>query len=54
MATDLASLVDLKNVDYRLTGELNRFDADANGRVVLEVQWGATNLDLDEVVQYKD
>ncbi len=40
----------LQHIDYRLTGELNRFDADANGRVVLEVQWGVTDRDLDEVL----
>lgn len=27
-------------VNYRMVGELSRFDADSSGRVVLEVQWG--------------
>lgn len=28
------------NTDYRLTGRFDRFAADQDGRVVLEVQWG--------------
>ena len=27
-------------VDYRLLGEVTRFDADQSGRVVLDIQWG--------------
>ncbi len=27
-------------VDYRLLGEVTRFDADRSGRVVLDIQWG--------------
>ena len=29
-------------VDYRLLGEVTRFDADRSGRVVLDIQWGIT------------
>jgi uncharacterized lipoprotein YmbA len=28
------------NIDYRLVGRFARFDADQDGKVVLEVQWG--------------
>jgi uncharacterized lipoprotein YmbA len=28
------------DIDYRLVGRFGRFDADQNGKVVLEVQWG--------------
>jgi len=30
-------------VDYRLLGEVTRFDADRSGRVVLDIQWGITD-----------
>ena len=32
-------------VDYRLVGDVNRFDADRSGRVVLEVQWAVADMD---------
>ncbi len=31
-------------VDYRLLGDVARFDADRNGRVILTVQWGVVEL----------
>lgn len=31
-------------VDYRLLGEVARFDADSGGRVILEVQWGVMDV----------
>ena len=32
-------------VDYRLLGEVIRFDADHSGRVVLEIQWAVSDVD---------
>jgi uncharacterized lipoprotein YmbA len=32
-------------VKYRLVGDINRFDADHLGRIVLEVQWGVADAD---------
>ncbi len=32
-------------VRYRLVGDINRFDADSSGRIVLEVQWGVADAD---------
>ena len=32
-------------VRYRLVGDINRFDADNLGRIVLEVQWGVADAD---------
>lgn len=32
-------------VRYRLVGDINRFDADHLGRIVLEVQWGVADAD---------
>ncbi|TNF87012.1 MAG: hypothetical protein EP300_11865 [Gammaproteobacteria bacterium] len=29
-----------EQVKYRMVGDINRFDADYRGRIVLEVQWG--------------
>lgn len=29
----------MADVDYRITGQINRFDADANGDVILDVLW---------------
>jgi uncharacterized lipoprotein YmbA len=37
-------------VKYRLVGDINRFEADQKGRIVLEVQWGIVNIDGDVVV----
>ncbi len=37
-------------VDYRLLGEVTRFDADRSGRVVLEIQWGVVEIASDERV----
>jgi len=34
-------------IDYRLLGEISRFDSDRSGRVVLEVQWGIVATDSD-------
>ena len=28
------------NVDYRLFGRIDRFDADSNGNAILDIQWG--------------
>jgi len=35
-------------VDYRLLGDVIRFDADRSGRVVLETQWGITVVNSGE------
>ena len=35
-------------VDYRLMGEVIRFEGDASGRVVLETQWGIVATDSDK------
>jgi len=35
-------------VDYRLLGDVIRFDTDRSGRVVLETQWGITAVDSGE------
>ena len=32
-------------VKYRLVGDINRFEADHQGRIVLEVQWGIADTD---------
>jgi uncharacterized lipoprotein YmbA len=37
-------------VNYRLIGNINRFDADDSGQVVLEVQWGIADVDGGVVV----
>ena len=37
-------------VDYRLVGDVNRFDAESTGQVVLEVQWGVAEVDGRVVV----
>ena len=37
-------------VDYRLLGDVIRFDADRSGRVVLETQWSITAVDSGEAV----
>ncbi len=31
-------------VDYRLLGEVTRFDADRSGRVVLDIQWAISDI----------
>ena len=38
------------DVDYRLLGVVSRFDPDLTGRVVLEVQWGVTDVDTNSTV----
>ena len=38
------------HVDYRLMGEVGRFDADRSGRVVLEVQWYIAEVDSEIAV----
>lgn len=40
-------------VDYRLVGDVNRFDADSTGLVVLEVQWGVSNVSGEPVVSVR-
>ena len=37
-------------VDYRLLGDVVRFDADSGGRVILETQWGVAAVDSGEIV----
>ncbi|GJL73803.1 MAG: hypothetical protein NMNS01_30020 [Nitrosomonas sp.] len=37
-------------VNYRLLGDVVRFDADRSGRVVLETQWGITETDSGKAV----
>jgi len=37
-------------VDYRLLGDVIRFDADRSGRVVLDVQWGVTEVASGDLV----
>jgi hypothetical protein len=37
-------------VDYRLLGDVTRFDTDSDGLVVLEVQWGSTSVESGEVL----
>ena len=37
-------------VDYRLIGDINRFEADSTGNIVLEVQWGIADVDGGVVV----
>jgi uncharacterized lipoprotein YmbA len=32
-------------VTYRLVGDINRFEADHQGRIVLEIQWGVADAD---------
>lgn len=39
--------------DYRVIGRINRFDADSNGRVVLQIHWTVLNKDTDIVVRPK-
>ncbi len=34
-----------EQVKYRLVGDINRFEADFRGRIVLEVQWGVADAD---------
>lgn len=37
-------------VKYRLVGDINRFDADHRGRIVLEIQWGVADANGKIVV----
>lgn len=46
------SLIRVK-VDYRLVGELSRFDADRTGRVVLDVQWGVEEVSVGPAILAK-
>lgn len=41
----------LLEVDYRLVGRIDRFDADESGLVVLSVQWGAGDLKGNMIVE---
>lgn len=38
------------HVDYRLVGEILRFDSDAAGRIVLETQWVISSVDAEVIV----
>jgi len=38
-------------VDYRLHGDIMRFDADNSGHVVLEVQWTVTSVDTESLIR---
>ena len=40
-------------VEYRLLGDVSRFDADSTGRIVLDVQWGITSIKGDSVVSVR-
>jgi uncharacterized lipoprotein YmbA len=33
------------HITYRLVGDINRFEADHQGRIVLEIQWGIVDAD---------
>jgi hypothetical protein len=37
-------------VDYRLIGEVTRFDADRSGRVVLDIQWAIADISAEVAV----
>ena len=37
-------------VDYRMLGDVVRFDADSGGRVILETQWGVAAVESGEIV----
>jgi uncharacterized lipoprotein YmbA len=37
------------DVDYRLLGEVTRFDADRSGRVVLDIQWVISDISTEEI-----
>jgi len=37
-------------VDYRMLGDVIRFDTDLSGRVVLDTQWGITAVETGELV----
>ena len=39
------------HVDYRLLGDIIRFDADQSGRIVLETQWGINKVGAGIVVR---
>lgn len=39
-----------KQVKYRLVGDINRFEADHLGQIVLEIQWGVADADGDVAV----
>ena len=39
-----------QRVDFRLGGDVIRFESDLSGRVVLEVQWGVSDIDFQPVV----
>jgi hypothetical protein len=43
-------LVVRTEVDYRLLGDVIRFDADSSGLVVLEAQWGVTVVESGELL----
>ena len=38
------------DVDYRLIGEITRFDADRSGRVVLDIQWAISEVSAELAV----
>ena len=41
----------IKHLDYRVVGRVARFDADADGLAVLEIQWGVISSDEEILVQ---
>ena len=41
----------IRDLDYRIVGRVDRFDADQGGRVVLSVQWTIVGPDADFVSQ---
>ena len=47
LAYPTSALLDL---DYRLSGRIIRFDSDQTGMIVLEVQWGAGDIDGNVLV----
>ena len=41
----------IADFDYQLVGRISRFDADANGTAVLQIQWGVISSTDDFIVQ---
>ena len=40
----------MADVEYRVTGQIDRFDADVNGNVILDVQWNVTDREKKMLV----
>lgn len=62
VAENLDSLIDdavvvafpythIANLDYQLVGRISRFDADADGTVVLQIQWSVISAQDEFIVQ---